>query len=135
MGENATRHDVLSLSKTAREYLARAGHPDNSDTPERIAGQFAAAGLPSHPIVVDAFYRFGGYVLPMGSDGRFTVYRAKRAIRMARFGHAGGDDPDGFRIPVGQSEFIQATFCIDVRGRIYEDDRLIADSLASWIEH
>ncbi len=133
MNESRGSGPSVPLSKRAAEYLARAGHPDNADTPERVAGQFAAAGLPSFPMVIDTFCRFGGCVLPMGAEGRFEVYRAKQAIRMTR--RAGGaDDPGRFRIPIGESETIQAFFRMDGHGRIYEDDRPIADSMVAWIE-
>jgi hypothetical protein len=135
MIEDGQRHESLPLSKQAMEYLVRSGKPDNSDTLERVADQFAAAGLPTYPMVLETFYRFGGSILPMGLDGRFKVYRAKQAIRMIRLDGDGSDDPDQFRIPIGQSEFIQAYFRMDGLGRLYEDDRRIADSIVAWIEH
>lgn len=135
MGESMHRHDSLPLTEQAKAYLGRGGHPENSDTPERVAGQFSAAGLPIFSIVIGTFFRFGGCVLPMGLEGRFKVYRAKQAIRMLRLEGDGSEDPDRFRIPIGQSETIQACFCMDGHGRIYEDDRPIADSVIAWIEH
>lgn len=135
MEEHAGHEPSTPLSKRAKEFLARTGHPGNADTPERVKEQCAAAGLPIFPIVIDTFSRFGGYVIPMGAEGRFTVYRAKRAIRMMRRAEFRLDDPGRFRIPIGESETIQAFFGMDGTGRIYEDDRPIADSMASWIEY
>lgn len=135
MDEKRDRVDGAPLSKRARDYLARAGHPDNADTPERVEEQLTAAGLHPFASVVDTFCRFGGSVLPMGAEGRFEVYRAKRAIRMMRRAEGREDDPCRFRIPIGESETIQASFQMDGHGRIYEDDRPIAESLVAWIEH
>ena len=132
--DEKTRQHARPLSKRAAEYLDRAGHPDNADTPERIAELFSTAGLSSFAVVIDAFYQFGGYVLPMGSERRFKVYRAKEAIRLMRREGTSSEDPELFRIPIGQSETIQAFFRMDGHGRIYEDDRPISDSLIAWIE-
>ncbi len=135
MEENRQRNNLLPLSERAKKYLNAVGHPENLDTPERVEGHFTAAGLPRFPIVIESFCHFGGYVLPMGLEGRFKVYRAKQAIRMMRLEGDDSDDPDRFRIPIGQSETIQASFLMDGYGRIYEDDRPIADSMLQWVEH
>ncbi len=106
-------------------------------TPEEVADQFRAAGVPCFPAVARAFAAFGGGRLRMREDGRFKIdYAGPALLALKRHPAADelADDPARFRMTFGHSEKSQSRFTIDGHGRVYEDGQRVGADMAAWLE-
>jgi hypothetical protein len=123
-----------SPSKSTQEKLEKIGRTATNESETSIRKLFVDSGVPPFDPLVQAFHLYGGYVLPFELDGRFKIARAKRALRMLRLYGVVSSDPLQLRMPFGESKTVQAFYTMDGLGRIYEDERRIAESLADWVE-